>query len=429
MSASHHQPTESTYPNRDRLWLAVIIVAHIILALVYWHYTPFGAPPDEGPHALYVRSLAENHHLPVFEASDRANYEAHQPPLYYALGVPFYLAGRALGMYDPGEMVRLLSMILGALSILVIYAAVRRAFPEEPNLGIGAAGFAALLPTHVMLSSSVSNDILVELVFGLAILMATQIALNGVTLRRTLVLGAILGIGLLTKTTCILLFPVALAACIIAWSRGRSSARSALGYLGIALVVGIAIGGWWLIRNRILYGDPLALTQFTQAFEHTAKPDFWLSRGLSITQYWLVVAVWTFCSFWGVFGHMKVFMPTWVYIALAAVTPAVKIGSFVRQIGLWRESRRNADVVVIYYVVCIFVVAAFIKFNISFFQAQGRYLYPALVPLSAFWALGIGKLLPARMRDWSPCLAIGIPALVQIAALATCIIPRMPYYQ
>lgn len=379
----------------NRTILIAVLCLHFILTGVYWHYTPYGSPPDEGPHARYVQILATTHRLPVFDASDRGNYEAHQPPLYYVLGMPFYLLR--------GETAaRLLSMILGALSILVIYKAVMVAFGEK-GLALGAAGFTALLPTHVMLSSMVSNDILAELIFGLALLLMV----SQLSMRNTIALGLVLGIGLLTKTTCILLFPAAIVAFVLL---RRRSLKHIAAILGISLV----IGGWWLIRNQILYGDFLAMHQFVQAFQHTAKPAYWLNQGFSPAMYWLLVGLWTFASFWGVFGHMNQFMPTWVYVALGVVTASVKIGWF-KDVKRFPARR----ILVLYGVVLVLVWLAFIKFNMSFFQAQGRYLYPAILPISLFWVLGTRSLLPKRIHNWTPYLAMVIPLAAQIPALAT----------
>ena len=374
--------------------LVAILCLHFLLAGVYWHFTPYGAPPDEGPHGRYVETLITTHDLPVFQASDRDNYEAHQPPLYYALALPFYLLNQ--------QMVRLLSMILGALSILVIYRAVKVALGDE-RLALGAAGFVALLPTHVMLSSMVGNDILAELIFGLALLLMV----SRPSIGNAIALGVVLGLGLLTKTTCTLLFPAAILAFIFVQ---RRSIKHVVGIFGISLLV----GGWWLVRNQMLYGDFLAMKQFVQAFQHTAKPEYWLSHGLTPAMYWLLVGVWTFASFWGVFGHMNQFMPTWVYVALGALTASVKVG--------WLKDLRRMParrILLLYSAVIVLVVLAFIQFNTRFFQAQGRYLYPAILPISVFWVLGIRSLLPKRIHSWTPYIAMAIPLATQIPALAT----------
>ena len=426
---TRYRATDRGSADRGTKYLVAILLVHVVLALVYWRCTPFGASPDEGPHGRYVQTLVESRALPVFRAADREGYEFHQPPLYYLMGVPCYLAGRFADMENPAEMARLLSLLLGGLSVAIAYAAVRAAFPEEKAFPLAVAGFVALLPTHVMLSSSVSNDPLTEVVFGLALLVIAGMLANKPNWGGTIGLGLALGIGLLTKTTCVLLFPVAVLAYLLAWQRGMLAARSVVGHLGAAIGISLAIGGWWLIRNQLLYGDPFAMSQFQEAFQETAaKPEYWLSRGLSWGAYFALVAGWTFASFWGVFGHMKVFMPTWVYYGLALISLAVGIGSL-RGIARARaKSAANRDLLLVYGVTLALVLLAFIKFNLSFFQAQGRYLYPALVPISMLWALGFRELLPARLHRFAPHAALAVTLVTQIVALATCIIPKMPYY-
>ena len=70
------------------------------------------APGDEvfggtlfklGAHAEYVRIVAEEGRLPVLDlrtssnAQDPNGYEAHQPPLYYALAAPAWRLAHAAG--------------------------------------------------------------------------------------------------------------------------------------------------------------------------------------------------------------------------------------------------------------------------------------------------------------------------------------------
>lgn len=408
-------------------WIAVIIAIHVMLGSAYWLYRPYGAPPDEGPHGLYVRELAVERRLPVFSASDRDNYEAHQPPLYYALGVPFYLIAKTVGADEPASGVRLLSLILGGLCILVAYSAVSVLLSGRSGTALACAGFVAFLPMHVALSSSVANETLTELVFGLTLLLVGRMLVHGASWQNTRWLGLVLGAGLLTKTSCVLLFPIVVLAYSLLWQRGALSPKGALRHLGAVAGISLALGGWWLIRNTVLYGDPFALTKFEEAFAHTAKPDFWLSRGWPWVQYFMLVTGWTFASFWGVFGHMKVFMPSVIYYILAGVTLAAALRC-IRPVAELRASSAGArDIILVYLVATVLVLLVFVRFNTSFFQAQGRYLYPALVPFTLFWVLGFERLLPRRNREWSAAVVNAGMFLLALAALFITIIPNMPH--
>lgn len=411
-----------------KTWLAAIIALHLIFGLVYWSCTPYGVAPDEAYHGQYVRSLVENHRLPVFNPSDRENYEAHQPPLYYALGVPFYLGAKLLGATDPGVGVRLLSLILGALSILVTYATIRALVPRRKSTALACAGFVALLPMHLALSSSVGNDILTELVFGVAILLMVRLLQDSHTSHLSL--GLVLGLGLLTKTTCVLLFLPAILTYIMLLRRRALTAKMAGGGAGIMLGASLMVGGWWLARNALLYGDPFALSIFNQAFAHTAKPDYFLvGQGMSLPLYIVLVAEYTLWSFWGVFGHMKVFMPVWIYLILLLTGLVALVGSVRPLISLGRESRGSRDALIVIGTVAVLVLASFVRFNLSFFQAQGRYLYPAIIPIALTFVLGIERLLPERNRRWSAAVVNGGMLLLSLAALVTTVIPDLPYHQ
>ena len=178
----------------------------------------------------------------------------------------------------------------------------------------------------------------------------------------------------------------------------------------------------------MLYGDPLALSQFNQAFAHTPTPEYFLvGQGLTWMGYFALVIAWTFAGFWGVFGHMNVFMPTWVYLILAVISLAALVGSVRSFVALKRESVGKSDALIVMMTVGALVLLSFIRFNLSFFQAQGRYLYPAIIPIALAFVLGIERLLPEGNRRWSAAVVNGGMLLVTLAALVTAVIPNLPY--
>lgn len=404
--------------------LIAILLLHIILALTYWHFTGFGTPPDEAPHAAYIQHFVGEHTLPVYSASNSEGYEFYQPPLYYLLGTPFFLLGKLLGLENPVMMVRLLSLLLGALSIFIVYRAIKTAFPEEGYLPVSCAAFVALLPTHVMMSSSVSNDILMEVVFGLFLLVSASILTRGLSWKTTVFLGAVLGLGILSKMTCRLLFPVAAIVYLLLWKREGISHRALIGHFLIAMIVSLLIGGWWLGRNYLVYGDLFALSQLENSFKmHSALPEYWFIQGWSLPMYLAWVVMMTFISFWGVFGHMNIFMPTWIYNVLAGISLVALISSRWGIADLKERSKTSNNILTVYFITLLLVLLAFLRLNTTVFQAQGRYLYPALIPISLLMVTGIRRMIPSKHRNLIPYIITGMLIAVQIIALATCIIP------
>jgi len=100
--------------------LAAVLLAYALLGLAYVRAVPAWRGADELAHFGYVRHLAFGRGLPVLgsESADYTlgpSYEAHQPPLYYAVGALVYRAGPRS---EEAACVRLrvFSLVIGALA-------------------------------------------------------------------------------------------------------------------------------------------------------------------------------------------------------------------------------------------------------------------------------------------------------------------------
>jgi len=269
---------------------ALIVIVLIYLALGAWYAAaiPFGQAPDESAHLVYVQYLAKEHRLPVFRPVGAGGYEFHQPPLYYALSLPAYLAGGR-------RAVRLFNVVLGLGVILFTYLLCREIFPDRPWRAVAAAAFAAFLPMHLALCASVTNDVLAEVIFTAGLWQMVRGLRVGWSPRACAAVGALAGLGLLTKSATAPLLVVGWLA--VARSR-RAGWRVAARDIGLMTAAAAVIGGWWLVRNQALYGDPLASRAFLEAFRDRPTPAYFLvKQGLTLGQYVLLVLGITFASF------------------------------------------------------------------------------------------------------------------------------------
>ncbi len=418
-----------------------MLAAHILLAIAYNLATPFGNngyanTPDEGAHFQYVEFVAREWRLPLFEGYEGVGYEAHQPPLYYFLAaVVYHLFGGA------GKGVRLLSTLCSAGVVWLVWLSLRRIAPERPLLALSGMGFAAFLPMHLAIGSAVGNDALTNLLFA-AVLYGVLVLLcphpqplshsvgeggtNSSLPRRRSgglgdegILGLLLGLALITKATAVLLIPV--VALGVLWGarlRGQIWGQGAL-RAGIPLGIALLIGGWWFARNAILYDDPLLQKTFLNVFAGTAKAQDFIEAGLSWGQYLQWVADWTFRSFWFAYGTPETapkgipnFVEDYFYWFWAVWTVLVLAGLL-----LYLRQPASAAVRVwlnLCAVTIALVAVAFLLFIRVFFQAQGRYFYPALLPISVFFALGWEQLFPPK---WRPAMQTGWIALMLMFAL------------
>lgn len=387
-------------------------------------------PPDEAAHFAYVRHLATTRSLPVFDAAGD-DYESHQPPLYYALSLIPYAAAAWAGPAAAYFAVRLLSVAIGGCLVYLTWVFMRRLFPEDVDLPLMATAMAAFLPMHVAILSAITNDGLAELGATAILYVCFTGLAHGFTDRRVAALGALLGLGALTKTGCLLFAPVALLAMALRMHQTRYDVARLLRQWGLCIVVCLAVCGWWLVRNTKLYGDPFAMGIFRDIFlaedAGRATPNWFFEHGASFATYVGLVALWTWCSFWGVLGQANQFMPAWFYViggilTLWAVVGCVRLWWRSRQVEVELDVAQRHTLLLLAATVGL-VLIAFMKFNTEFFQAQARYLFPAIAAIVCFSALGWRELLPKRVRPYvlagvAACL-LGMSVCALVPGLAS----------
>jgi 4-amino-4-deoxy-L-arabinose transferase-like glycosyltransferase len=434
--------------------LAVIVTVYLLLGVLYAARTPDWQAPDEPAHYNYVRQVADEGRLPVIapgdwqqeyqeqlkaskfapellDRLDTIQYEDHQPPLYYLLAAPVYAltGGNLLAL-------RLVSVVLGAGVVIATWAALRAASPGQPALALSGAGFVAFLPQHLSILGSVNNDALAELIAALT-LWAVILYLRGRRCVSSATLGILVGLALITKTTIYFLGGIALLAVLLRRRRERWSQRVLASGLAAMIVPALLLGGLWWGRNLHVYGG----TDFTGLDRHDAvtvgqmRTDEYIEvvLGGSERQYLENLFRTTFHSFWGQFGWMSVPLPGQVYRVLWVITLGLLLGAIVHA---WRArfplalDRPGRDVLILFAATIVLVTAAFALYNLSFVQFQGRYLYPALVPLAFVVGAGLtgwtGLIAGRRsLAQWLPLLAVGVLALFAFYALETYLVPNL----
>ena len=431
--------------------IGLILITFLLVGTLYALLTPDWQAPDEPAHYNYIEQLADGAFPKIepgdydqeyqnmvissgFDAQysvDPFRYEDYQPPLYYLLLTPVFLAfgGRL-------EALRLSSLLLGAGVVLLTYLIAIRIFPGRPWLALIAAAFVAFLPQHVAMLAAVNNDSLAELLIAGILLLLLTIILSARNVdaaenesdfisRKWLILGILLGLGFITKVTVYILAPV-IALALVWHYRGnwRSFWRAALMVFGPAIAIGLI---WW-IRNIVVYEalDPLGNLAHNQVVIGQPRSAEWIDAfGFSYLLRNFIQT--TFQSFWGQFGWMGVPMPGWVYLPLLLFTVAILIGLGwllvqKRTAGLGDkddESDKNKLALATAIFVSLFLLSltAYIGYNITFVQHQGRYLYSALIPISLGVALGLTVALTPLTERW-PRLLYLLPILLALALFA-----------
>jgi 4-amino-4-deoxy-L-arabinose transferase-like glycosyltransferase len=402
-----------------RWLLPLIVFIYLVLGTLYAVYTPAWQAPDEPAHYNYVRYLAEQHHFPILKPGDfpaayleeikaarfppemsidPIRYEFHQPPLYYTLAVPVY--SLFSGVLLP---LRFLSLLLGALLLLVVHWTVQALAPHRPFLALGATAFVAFLPMHLAMTAANNNDTLTELLLATILLLTIRYLKTSPASGEAnsdsqllILLGITTGLGLVTKSTLYIAPPLvllAIAARHLWLDRPGFSLSRALKDAGLFLLPAVALAIPWWLRNVALYGDMdfLGLGRHDQVVAGQLRTaEFVAEQGSAqlVRDFFLT----SFRSFWGQFGWMGVLLDQRLYQFMAILSALALIGFLLWAAGVWP---RRAEFPAWQWAAGgllalsgLFTLASYIWYNTQFLQHQGRYLFPALVPISLVVALG-----------------------------------------
>ncbi len=436
----------------------MIVALFLLLSNVYGLVTPIFEASDEVYHYPYVHYLVTARRFPE-QDPDRLGpwkQEGGQPPLYYLIaavatswintgdlpqvlvynphakiGIPLALDNKNLVVHTPAErfpfrgttlavhLIRLLSTLMGAGTVLLTYWIVREVLPGSDLLPLVAAAVTAFNPMFLFISASVNNDNLATLLCSLALWQMVRLVRIGATPRGVAGLGIVVGLATITKMSALgLVFLVALVITWDAWR--RRSFRTWLGYGLLAAGLVAAIGGWWYLRNWILYRDPLGFNVWLAIAG--ARP---IAPGLA----GLLAEFEGFrISYWGLFGGVNVLMHPLIYrfydlLVLLAIA-GLALGGGRWAVHQVKEGRRNPSLrdldprlvqMTILGLWVLILLAALIRWTRLTLASQGRLIFPGIAAVSFWLVLGWANLVPQRWRRIA--LTVVVVSLLAIATL------------
>ncbi len=417
-------------PSHGMRYVLVLVAIYLILATVHAFVTPIGFTgyqdaPDEGAHISYVNSMhaglmPDKTHPHAGTSSILPDYEWHQPPLYYKAGSLFS------GLSVDGFSVRFLSILAGIPCIILIYLIALEIRPDSELTAVTAAGIAALTPGHISILSTVNNDGFLELFMCLCAYAMVRMITRGPDRNTGVLLGVSAALAVLSKATGLILLPAIFLSLLLAKRCGRNT-RQLVQSGATCFVLFAVIAGWWFARNFSLYHELIPLRVFRESFSGTAMAADVVSGKIHLgvsdwAGYWALVAGWCFRSFWAVYGTsasaaygVPLFLPDTIYMLLALLCLGASAGMgklHFQRLTLFDQPRRAALYVL--FTVLALTVGAYVKFASEYFQTQGRYIYPAMAPVTIILAMGWVALFPARYRKMASAGFLGILALVAL---------------
>jgi hypothetical protein len=430
--------------------LIILLAVYFCLATAYNLANPLFESPDERLHYEFIHYIQTHGQLPVVDLSAPGT-EYHQPPAYYVVAAvltyllpvdnlesherinPFWGYDiQAVGrdnknqfLHGPAQefpydqtaravhLTRALSTLFGVGALLFTYR-LSRLFGSD-DLALAATAVVAFTPNFLLTTSSVTNDApLVFLSTWAGFIMTRLLSRDEVpTWRDWAGLGILLGLGMLTKLSAWPLLPVSALTVSILAIRHRSPHLFLVA--GLTLLVGVGlIGGWWLVRNLQLYGDPTGLESMWEVWGE--RPP------LNVATYIIELRAFR-GTFWANFGYGNVPVPMWVY-TLCDLFVVAGAGGLVWRLLHKRKWPSVRALVLLAWVVLTLVALAW------YFQrtwaVTGRQLYAVLPVVALGLVSGLSAFIPPR---WQSHLPIAITSIMLVFGADSLVGVLIPAYR
>ncbi|MBM9433867.1 DUF2142 domain-containing protein [Flaviflexus equikiangi] len=354
--------------------------------------------------------------IPQFtgEGSVGVDQMTQHPPLYYGIAAGFLTMLGADSWQWDGQLLAL--SILSALMVMwvvpcTIYTARRLGLNRRLSLLAGASILAVPQLAHI--GSAVTNDSLYILMGSLLIAACAKVLTTTPTRRDVIMVGALLGLGLWTKGTFVG-FGLVAGLSFLA-SRGALPWTRKLKYGVSAGLLGVLVGGYWWVRNLVLYGV-LQPSGFPNEAADWAGVEPRFSDFLALA--------WTDLmeSFWGKFGWLELPLPSALIIALTLIALIMSACG----LAAAREYRIPLLVLVLFVplTIAVLTIQGWLNYQHTgeVSGMQGRYPFPGIVALAVLvswghvWLRRVGG--PRLAQASESLFAIGSP-LVGLIGLWT----------
>ena len=253
------------------IWIIVLCFFIKTLILAFF-ITPLFDVPDETAHLSYIDDIAKGRGIPVLgttliakeiitkhhpqakEPPKVINFAAQHPPAYYIIGaIPLKIAELfTQDKYWLFRAPRIISSLSGAMALIIFYLI----FKEVANsnlFSIAAVAAISFIPMFSHMSSGTNNDITLTLFSALAILYWFRL-IKFKSYKDALLMSMWLSIASFTKITAL---AIALPILVISFFYINGKYIKRIGKWFLCGGISVTLPGCWMIRNFILFGNPL----------------------------------------------------------------------------------------------------------------------------------------------------------------------------
>lgn len=322
------------------------------------------------------------------------------PPLYY-----FGIAAMQAIFADQSILVRILasrwfSVFLGVVLTALAYRVGEYVFQSDA-WGLLVAALAAFHPMTSFITAVINNNALEIVLFSACLLALLIILREGLSMRRAIWLGVLLGASLMSRVSLLSLIPLVLAAFL--WNiyslrqAGRLNSWKPALWLWVATLP-VLMAGWWYLdafnhnAPPVIAGPSASNTDPVVNEQPRVYLYDWVGTGTRLAQ-----------SYWGNFGWLDTPLPA----SLANPLVGLNIAAFaLTAVWVLRRLRRRRNLQIprpglILFLALAMLAMGFFYFGLDTsigFGLQARYFLPPIIAQMIWLALGLVALTSASWR-------------------------------
>jgi len=367
--------------NKNNFYKKLSITVIVIGILLRFFLTSFYVVSGDACWQLSAaRFLAENKKFPLYEPLGRPE-PFWAPPVFHVMSAFFYSAFGIFGNNAAEFGMKMLSPLLGSLTLIFIYLINKKLFDEK------TAFYSLLFTTFVPMFVDYNVFSYIDGVVTFFIVLGIYFTLNGKYIKSSIAGG----LAALTKYNGIFVLPLL----IYITCKGTKNRKELAKKLAVFLIVPMLIASPWFIRNYNDFGNPVwPFMNFifngkdTSAFESSELQKFRLGNVFSINS-----ITFTYLSIFGVpngnyndifffkVPYIKALFVIWLFGTLVFLLPFAK--------GFAIKDKTKKRILIIWIVSYLAVLILYIG-NVGW--TAGRFFMPALPALGMIYGNGFSRI-------------------------------------
>lgn len=325
---------------------------------------------------------------------------AGHPPFYYILCAPFFWLFTPFGLTGQVFILRIIGVLMAMGIIWLTYKTAELIFPKDTFLQIAAAAIVGLQPMFLYITAGVNNDALNNLVFAAVIYILTLILMKGFNTKRAVYTGLLLGLGMATKGSFIIMVPISIFVMLLQTFIGKKFVKGFKDF-GIALAAMAASGFWLFFWNYKVVGNVVINAAGGNAPGWSKNAPGWTDLlSTKFLHEFFMDRIGP--QLWGTFGWLSLSMDKRIYQVIDVLCVVAVIGIVILLVRAFLRRKLTVpmalSLLMLAGTVGVMLVAV-LRFDLlTQGGSQGRYLFAVWLPVSLFLAMGVRGLTPDKLR-------------------------------